>query len=276
MQAVAQLSPEQVQSYHRNGFLAIESLIPLDEVELLREAYDRIFNERAGRGEGMQFDLAGTDEEGKTEALPQILHPSKFAPELGRMQLQAAALSVAQQLLGPEAKLLGEHAILKPAGYGAETPWHQDEAYWDPALEYEALSIWVPLQEATLENGCMQFIPGSHKIGILTHQPIGNDTRVHGLELVDPLDTSKAVACPIPAGGATVHASTTLHYAGPNRSAEPRRAYIMIFMVPPKKLDTPRDFHWLKRRHTARDEREAAAKSRETASAQTDTTTTQK
>ncbi len=265
MNNAASLTPEQVQAYHRDGFLALDALIPLDEVEILREAYDRIFARRAGRDEGDQFDLAGADADGETEKLPQILGPSRFAPELKRVSLQQAALAVARQLLGPEADLLGEHAILKPAGYGVETPWHQDESYWDESLEFNALSLWLPLQEATLENGCMQFIPGSHKLGILPHRPIGNDPRVHGLEVVEPVDPTKAVACPIPAGGATLHCSRTLHYAGPNRSSQPRRAYIMIFQTPPKKLDRPRDFYWLRQRRTAREERAAAAQAREVA-----------
>ena len=122
---------------------------------------------------------------------------------------------------------------------GAETPWHQDEAYWDPAYAYEALSIWMPLQEATLENGCMQFIPGSHRLEVLPHQSIGNDPRVHGL-VTDKVNPAQAVACPISAGCCTVHHCRTLHYAGPNRSPEPRRAYILTFRLPPKPCDKPR------------------------------------
>ncbi len=240
--------------------MVLDRLIPLEEVEILRDAYDRIFAERAGRELGDQFDLAGTDEEGKEAKLPQILNPSQFAPELKRVSLQEAAKSVAEQLLGDEVQLLGEHAILKPPREGAETPWHQDEAYWDESFEYNALSIWVPLQDATIENGCMQFIPGSHTRGVLPHRPIGNDPRIHGLEVVDAVDTLKAIACPIQAGAATVHSSLTLHYTSANRSYGPRRAYIMTFMLPPVKRAEPRDFSWAKNRKTAREQRAEAAR----------------
>jgi ectoine hydroxylase-related dioxygenase (phytanoyl-CoA dioxygenase family) len=152
---------------------------------------------------------------------------------------------VAKRLFGSEAEFLGEHAIFKPARIGAETPWHQDEAYWDGDKEYEALSIWIPLQEATLENGCMQFVPGSHMLEVQPHHNIDHDPRVTGL-VVDQETPEGAVVCPIPAGGATVHHCRTLHYAGPNRSDVPRRAYILIFGVPPRQREATRDFYWRK------------------------------
>ena len=76
---------------------------------------------------------------------------------------------------------------------------HQDEAYWSPKKNNRSISIWIPLQEATLENGCMQFIPGSHKLNILNHHSIDHNPRVQGLELDgDQADLSRAVACPLP------------------------------------------------------------------------------
>jgi ectoine hydroxylase-related dioxygenase (phytanoyl-CoA dioxygenase family) len=147
-------------------------------------------------------------------------------------------------LLGLAADFQFDHAINKPPRTGAETPWHQDEAYWDPALEYSAFSIWMPLQEATLDNGCMQFVPDSHQLGVQPHHHIGNDPKVHGLE-IDQIDASRAVACPLPAGGATIHSSQTLHYAGPNLTDQPRRAYILAFSAPPKPRAVTRSFPWL-------------------------------
>src|SRR5688500_3327523 len=106
----------------------------------MRDVYDRLFQEKAGREFGDQFDLAGTDEEGREAALPQILNPARYAPELTEGLFRINALAVARQLLGPDAAYRGEHAIYKPARYGAETPWHQDEAYWNPNLDYNSIS----------------------------------------------------------------------------------------------------------------------------------------
>jgi ectoine hydroxylase-related dioxygenase (phytanoyl-CoA dioxygenase family) len=251
------LSPEQVAFFHREGYLAIDAITTPEEIAVLREVYDRIFAARAGRESGDQFDLAGTDEEGKEASLPQILSPSKYAPELTDTLYRANALAISRQLLGDEADFQGDHAILKPARHGAPTPWHQDEAYWNAALEYNSLSVWMPLQEATLENGCMHFIPGSHRLEVQPHHSINNDPRIHGLE-ADHVDASTAVACPLPAGGATFHLSRTYHYAGANNSDIPRRAYILAFGTKALKRTEPRSFPWMDAKQTAREARAAA------------------
>lgn len=254
-----QLSDAQIAAYHRDGYLALDAITTPGEVAWLREIYDRLFAERAGREVGDQFDLAGTDEEGREAALPQILGPSKYAPELKQGLFRANALAVARQLIGPEAQPQGEHAILKPARIGAATPWHQDEAYWSASLEYNAMSIWIPLQEANLENGCMQFVPGSHRSEIVPHHSINHDPRIHGLE-VDAAHTEGAVACPLPPGGATIHHNRTLHYTGPNRSEQPRRAYILMFGTLPKRRAEPRTFRWNDIKTTAADRRAEEAR----------------
>jgi ectoine hydroxylase-related dioxygenase (phytanoyl-CoA dioxygenase family) len=253
------LTSAQIAFFHREGYLALDKFVDEDEIVWMREIYDRLFRDRAGRDAGDQFDLAGTDEEGKEAALPQILNPAKYAPELKQGRFREKALAVAHELLGPEAVYQGEHAIFKPARTGAETPWHQDEAYWAEDKEFNAFSLWIPLQEATIENGCMWFVPGSHRREVLPHHCINNDPRIHGLE-VDDADTSTAVACPLPAGGCTIHHNRTLHYTGPNRSDIPRRAYILGFGMAPKPRSESRVFYWNRMKQTPRQQRADTAR----------------
>ena len=258
IQPTVTLTEEQIAFYRENGFLAIPAITTQEEIERLRGVYDRLFEQRAGRAEGNQFDLAGPDEEGRPAALPQILSPRQYAPELADTLAEANGLAIARQLLGPDAAFTGDHAIFKPARSGAATPWHQDEAYWDPAMDYNSISIWVPLQEATRENGCMQFIPGSGGWEVMPHRSLGGDTRIHGLETVAPVDESRAAACPLAAGGATIHNSRTLHYTGANRSDVPRRAYILGFGAPATPRSDGRRFPWNEAMRTAREQRSKA------------------
>jgi len=254
IQPTVKLTDEQIAFYHREGYLAIDAITTPEEVAWLREIYDRLFAQRAGRKEGNQFDLASADEDGVEASLPQILRPDKYAPELARSLCRVNALVIAKQLLGAAAEYHGEHAILKPAFHGAETPWHQDEAYWDPDLDYNEISVWIPLQEATPENGCMYFVPRSHLLEVMPHHPINHDPRIHGLE-IDQINAAQAVACPLLPGGATFHGPRTLHYTPPNRSAIQRRAYILGFGTPAQKRPTSRDFYWNRQKITAREER---------------------
>ncbi len=251
-----QLTADQINFYQREGYLVLPPITTPAELAELRAIYDRLFAERAGRAEGNQFDLAGADDEDGVASLPQILRPARYAPAINDFLFKANGRAIADQLLGDQSDG-GDHAILKPARYGAETPWHQDEAYWSPDLDYNSLSIWMPLQDATVESGCMQFVPGSHKAEVRAHRPINNDPRIHGLE-AEHVDAAKTVACPIPAGAVTIHHCRTLHYAGPNRSDEPRRAYIQVKGLPTQKRSEPRDFAWQRVQQTARMERKEA------------------
>ena len=97
--------------------MAIEAITTPDEVLMMREAYDRIFAERAGREEGNQFDLAGADEEGKEAALPQILNPAKYAPELANTLAEANARAAVKQLLGENAEVGVAHAIFQAGAH---------------------------------------------------------------------------------------------------------------------------------------------------------------
>ncbi len=245
--------PEDIDFFRENGYVVLDPFALPEALDELRRIYDDLFRRRAGRDEGMQFDLAGTDEEGVEAKLPQILAPSRYAPEIKSMEFRAAAASYAEQLLRGECEG-GEHAILKPPYTDSDTPWHQDEAYWSPNLVYSSLSIWMPLQDATIDSGCMQFVPKSHLLGVLPHHPIHNNPRIHGLA-VDDFKADNIVACPIPAGAVTVHHCRTLHYAGPNHTIEPRRAYIQVFGLPTKEQERNRDFYWQCLQTTARQSR---------------------
>jgi hypothetical protein len=248
------LTIEQIAFYHEHGFLAIDRIMGSPDVERLRDIYDRLFRERVGREEGNQFDLAGPDDEDAEAKLPQILGPSNYAPEMREAECYRNAEQIVRELLGPRGILGGDHAIFKPAQTGAETPWHQDEAYWDPAFDYNSMSIWIPLQEATIENGCMWFVPGSHKHEVLTHRPINDDPRIHGLEVLEA-DVMQAIACPLPAGGATIHHNRTLHYTGPNVSNGHRRALIIGAGLPSTPRTDGRRFPWNEVKQTAREAR---------------------
>lgn len=244
------LTAEQITFFREHGYVALDAVMPAEEIPVIREIYDRLFDpERTNAGEGMQ-DLGGA---GTRPALPQILQPAKFAPELLETQLVANIKAIMHQLLGDETVMVGDHAINKPPHNQASTPWHQDEAYWDPAKDYQSVSIWVPLQPATKQNGCMHFVPDSHNLEVIPHRPIDDDPTKPGLEIEpNSFDLSTAVACELPPGGATIHGGRTLHYTPPNNSDDFRRAYIAMGSATETSRETPRHFPW--------QERQAAAK----------------
>jgi ectoine hydroxylase-related dioxygenase (phytanoyl-CoA dioxygenase family) len=249
------LTPGQIAFFHQHGYLAVEQVMPLEEISRVRVIYDRLFNEDRSRTEGDLYNLTGAKQKGRAEEVAQILQPGKYAPALLETQLVANLKALMKQLLGAETCMVGDHAINKPPHSPAATPWHQDEAYWNPAKEYRGLSIWVPLQPATKLNGCMHFVPGSHRLEVIPHQPIGNHPLTPGLEVVPgAYDFSSAVACELPAGGATIHLERTLHYTPANQSDDYRRAYIAVGTQFERPRATARRFPWQERQAAARAE----------------------
>lgn len=252
-------TPEQVAFFRENGFVAIERITTDEEVEWLGAIYDFLFDGKRGAFDGGYFDLSRPYEAEGDDLLPQVLTPEYKFPQLRETVYWRNARRVAAALLAvDEADLHGwGHMILKPARRGHETPWHQDEAYWSPSKTYAAVGAWMPLDEATVESGCLHFVPGSHRGPVLPHHHIGDDPAVHGLEADDP-DTSGAVAVPIPAGAATFHHHRMIHYAGPNTTERDRRAYANEFQLAPVPAAAVEERPWVDEGRKAWDARTIA------------------
>jgi ectoine hydroxylase-related dioxygenase (phytanoyl-CoA dioxygenase family) len=145
------------------------------------------------------------------------------------------------------------HMIEKKPG-GRAASWHQDHAYWQPELDYCALGVWLPLHDVSVEMGAMQFIPGSHKRGLLAHRH-EDEPKHNVLTVKDPIDTSTAVACPLKMGGATFHHSETLHYTAPNATMKTRLAFPMEFQLAPIRRVEPERMPWVDEFRAATGER---------------------
>lgn len=233
------LSEAELASFRREGFLRIPAIADAAEVAVLCGLVDGLFRRDGGFAAGDRIEL-GAD--AAREPLTQVVNPERYAPRLVQGIAYRNARAIARQLLGDGSAPTGHHAILKPARIGGGTPWHQDEAYWDPRYAHRAVSIWIALQPATAANGCMRFIRGSHCGAVLPHALVSPDA--HGLRLDAAVPGGAEAVCELPAGGATVHDGRTVHGAGANASRQPRRALVFGFGLAPVLLDTPRHYPW--------------------------------
>jgi hypothetical protein len=159
----------------------------------------------------------------------EIERTSDLDPALRRSPVYRRCRQLATQLVGVPMAPYFDHVICKPAENRSETAWHQDSAYAaiPGALVPPAAHVWLALQPATIDNGCMRFLPGTHRSPV-AHRPRGGDPAADALEAID-VDASTAVACPLPAGGITIHHPGVLHHTGPNTTDEPRLAWILQF-----------------------------------------------
>ena len=237
----------EVQFFARNGYLAIDRMTGDEELEWLREVYDALLAMKpTGYLDGI-FDLSrpyGTTDAPK---LGQLLLPERLVPQIHQTQMWRNAHRVASRLLQmlPASVESWGHLIFKGANSPAETPWHQDEAYWDVTKDYNALGSWLALDKVDTDNGCLWFVPGSHKGEVLPHRHGGDDPKIHVLQFSEPVDTSAGVPVPLPAGGMTFHHARTHHYAGVNKTDRIRRAWANEFQTAPVPRAVPKEFAWV-------------------------------
>lgn len=232
---MAGLSADQVADYQRDGYLLIDDFLSAEQVDALCAEVDRIVAERSGLSAddgGFNLEKSGDNPfRGdvkaagvfrKIQSLAEISAPFR---ELGE---SPALLDIVAGLLGPEVYAHSNKLMLKPARHGSEKPWHQDWAYWRKQNpQPNQLSAWIALDQATPENGCLQVIPGSHRLGLLDH---------HRAELqvaLEAIDLDRAVHCPVRPGGMVLFDCLTLHYSPPNQSDQPRRGMIYSYGATP-------------------------------------------
>jgi hypothetical protein len=218
----------QHRAFRRDGFVAVPEFATPAEVAELRMILGGLFSRRAGLEEGHLIDFVTPEIDFDRPRMLQLRYPCDHAPELKTLAVRARAHDIARQILGAGAIFAFDHAIMKPPQDGSPTPWHQDIAFHDAWDRHLNLTFWIPLQDVGVENGCLHYVPGSHRGRLELHHRIGGDARIHAREVAG-VAAEDAVPVPLPAGGLSIHESRTLHYAGPNRSAGPRWSYALAF-----------------------------------------------
>lgn len=216
----------EVEQYHRDGYLAMEGLLTPDEIESAKAAladiaYRRVWNEKVGIQEEPYYRSGGTDERIDDPEL-RIRKLWMFCQADARLAGLAASprlMPLLDQLVGSGHRMVQDMALLKPPFHGAEKPWHQDTAYFDYTPLGGVIGVWIALDEATVDNGCMQVVPGSQNDGPAQHY------HVRDCQLKDgSVDVGKAVVVPLKPGGALFFSGLIHHGTPPNVSGDRRRA----------------------------------------------------
>jgi len=229
-------------AFLQNGFGRIDNVIEPDELSFIRAKYDELFN----RDDIQRKQLGGKEADGK-ELLPQIIGAQNHAPEMFETRYVQRIQKIASYLLGEETELRGSHMILKPAGHGSVTPWHQDQSYHPGArkVRYRNINFWLPMEDATEANGCMQYVRGTHIGPIVPHEFLNADPKAAMVAQDQGYWHANRTVVECPAGSVTIHHSYCMHYAGANTTDRDRRALIIVFKAPEIALDQPWVMPWL-------------------------------
>nr|XP_002122239.1 phytanoyl-CoA dioxygenase domain-containing protein 1-like [Ciona intestinalis] len=211
--------------FDRDGYLVVKDILSPEEIK----AYQRIFEELSTGSQTTthRHDLGShtTRKVKEHENISQTMWPSLFIPNLTQGILHTRALEVARSVLGSDMTFDFDMLISKAPHTDTETPMHQDESYWPDMPDKRAVTIWVALDNATVDNGCMWFVPGSHKLPL---RPFKCAKEGHHVIICEG-DKDELHAAPITAGSCTLHHGRTVHYTRGNSTDFKRRAFIMNF-----------------------------------------------
>jgi ectoine hydroxylase-related dioxygenase (phytanoyl-CoA dioxygenase family) len=139
-------------------------------------------------------------------------------------------VKAAEQLLAGPVRFWHDQLFVKPPVDGAVVEWHQDYSYWTRTKPVAHLTCWIGLDDSTEENGCVRYIPGSHKWDLLPRYHLSGDmTSVFEFLTDDQRNAFDPVPALLKAGEASFHHSLVLHGSYENTSDRPRRAAVLNF-----------------------------------------------
>ncbi len=154
--------------------------------------------------------------------------PRIYFPEWQGNIFELLAASIAQQLCGEGMTIDFDQLLAKqPFKEDAVFGWHQDQAYWIETDDRRTATCWLAVDPSTTSNGCMQFLPGSHKEAVRPHHPLHGDRETSHTLVTDLRSGDVMKPVEIDRGDIPVHNEGVLHGSGGNRSANYRRAYIV-------------------------------------------------
>lgn len=215
---IERATPEQVAFFREQGYVKLGPLFTPGELAALQVHVDEL--------------IAALPEGKRPEAMDV---PHFEDPWLFRYLAHPRVLDVVEDFLGPDVVLWSSHFIAKPAGVGLPVPWHTDGAYWGQRLEpMQVLTIWLAVDQSSVENGCMRVLPGSHRdvaAAMDRYEEVDRDRHVFGFRLAPELiDESRAVDLELQPGESHVHDAWTIHGSNANHSGARRCGYTMRYM----------------------------------------------
>ena len=206
------LNDAQIAKYHEDGYVIPDFIMPDDVIEAIQERHAALLK---------------THPEFRDYCAAILQYDEGFADYCRNDEI----LDMVEQVIGPDIALWNSSFFAKPAGNGKATPWHQDGEYW-PIRPLATCTVWLAVDDATPENGCLRIIRGSHRNrDLLKHETNPSTELTLNQELLkSEYDEAKAVDLVLKRGQISLHDVFLVHGSEPNTSPNPRRGMTMRFM----------------------------------------------
>jgi len=224
------LSSEERAAFDRDGYLVKRGLLNAAWIRRISDEIDALHERMAQatpEGVGVSWE---TLSEGKPKRIRQLMNSEKVSPGLNESVRSATVLDIVEDLMGQDISLFHSKLLMKAAHDGTITPWHQDYSYWVKKENRPVhLNAMLAIDAATKENGCIQFVPGSHKQGLLPHD---RKEQAFGLFLPGYFQPRPdAVLVEMAPGDCVFFGPLVIHGSDSNRSTKDRRANTVAYTV---------------------------------------------
>lgn len=212
--------------YHEQGFIAVRNAFLPDEVQSGLDGLAELIAGRVPEFQNIQFTAEVRDRldtlsfQERMDSVRRLLYFVDYEARTKAIANHPKLLALTSRLLQGEAMMFQDMALIKPPN-GREKPWHQDHAYFELTPETRVVGVWIALDPAGIENGCMRVMPGWHRRGKFSHFQIRDlqicDSDMDGLQ-------EHRVAVPLEPGGCLIFDSYIPHGTPSNFTSMRRRA----------------------------------------------------
>jgi hypothetical protein len=222
------LTEEQIAFFNENGYLSNIKLLEEWQVDSLNEELAAILDP-GHPGHNLFYEFHSNESADPNGVLFHALGAWRITPGLHDVLWNPAFVMAASQLLGNKpVRFWHDQLFYKPAHHGGVVAWHQDYSYWTRTVPLQHLTCWTGLDEATRANGCMYYVPGSHRWGLLEKPELAGD--MSGLMAYltpDQKEQFKPIPIEMKKGYGSFHHPLLVHGSYENKSDRPRRAFVL-------------------------------------------------
>ena len=201
--------------YREAGFVTIRNLLKEDQAARFRERALQVLSE-------------GSECLRRDQVFVQIINNWTRDPVFCELTMLSKLHRLVANLAGVPLRLWHDQLLVKFPRESVPTEFHQDQPYWPHQGQPDAITAWIALDDVPEEQGCLSFIPGSHRWISLPVQDLADPRSL--FEICPELEWMERVSVPLRAGDCTLHHGRTAHMAGANRGSKPRLGYAVIFM----------------------------------------------
>ena len=221
------LSDEQVEFYREHGYLAGVRMLSDQQVDALRDELAALVDP-AHPGNHLFYEFNSNESADPQKILFHALGAWRIMPGLHDLLWNPAFTVPASQLLEGAVRFWHDQIFYKPAHHGGVVIWHQDYSYWTRTQPMAHLSCWIGLDDSTRENGCVHYVPGSHRWNLLPRKDFANDMdTIQGVLSEKQKREFKPKAIELRKGECSFHHPLMVHGSFENRTDRPRRAAVI-------------------------------------------------